>query len=754
MKSSGKIFLGVWLASSLYVSNSALGAAAESVPAVLRQLAARAGEPGAQARLRRWAAAASPEDRGLAYFVVGYREYAAGDYLGAVVDLRQAAATPFSLSDFAEYYGASAAAETAQHARVVEALDGFSARHPHSTLRFDALALLAKALLQTDQAERAIQVLVAERRVRQQSSLAGLLAQAYRQAQKPIEAARAYQEVYYVYATSPEAKTAEDALNELLAQLGSGFPVPTEGLQTARPDAFFNRSRFAEAQKEYGFLLQANPSSGFAGRWRVKQARCFLRLKRTRDALELLIVSAAGNPTVDGERLAALVEAYSQQTDAASMVSALEQLQTLYPQSQSYASALSSAGAFFVRQGDWGSALKYYEPLAQQFPETESGREGHWRVAWGYHLQRQDDQARRYLLEHVSRYPTSAHVPAALYWLGRLEEERGARPTARALYEFLTKRYLRTYYALQAGARLKEGAGQQTSAPQSVAAAPDPAVMDLIQKIPVAAPPPVQPCAPVPASESLGPFETLRALSLSDLAGEYLKDVLAEQPDTPELRLAASRAEAEAGHTSVALLNARKLAPNAPEYEFSTLPKEVWGLLYPRPFLEIVRRQARANRLDPYLVMGLIRQESAFNPGAISSANARGLMQLLPKTAARQARQKRGVGRRIYDPAVNIRLGSAYLASLLKMFGGSEEQALAAYNAGDSRVKEWLSQRQFSEPAEFAETIPFRETRVYVQTVLRDADIYRQLLEGVAGFASCEVGGPSRAGVNHSNISH
>ena len=125
-------------------------------------------------------------------------------------------------------------------------------------------------------------------------------------------------------------------------------------------------------------------------------------------------------------------------------------------------------------------------------------------------------------------------------------------------------------------------------------------------------------------------------------------------------------------------------------------------------------------------------------------------MQLLPGTAARLARRKGGVGRRIYDPAYNIRLGCTYLAGLLEMFGGSVEQALAAYNAGDSRVREWLSQRQFREPAEFAETIPFRETRVYVQTVLRNAEIYRQLMTGEAEFASCEASGTRQATANQS----
>jgi len=93
------------------------------------------------------------------------------------------------------------------------------------------------------------------------------------------------------------------------------------------------------------------------------------------------------------------------------------------------------------------------------------------------------------------------------------------------------------------------------------------------------------------------------------------------------------------------------------------------------------------------------------------------------------------------DNFMGTHLGCTYLAGLLQMFGGSLEQALAAYNAGDSRVKDWLSQRQFSEPAEFAETIPFRETRVYVQTVLRDVEVYRQLMTGEAAFAPCEDGG-------------
>jgi soluble lytic murein transglycosylase len=115
-------------------------------------------------------------------------------------------------------------------------------------------------------------------------------------------------------------------------------------------------------------------------------------------------------------------------------------------------------------------------------------------------------------------------------------------------------------------------------------------------------------------------------------------------------------------------------------------------------------------------------------------------MQLLPETAAHSNRSARvrGVTRRLYDPAYNVRVGSAYLAILLKEFDGHPEMALAAYNAGDSRVRDWLSKATFPEPLMFLESIPISETRIYVEMVLRDAEIYRQLLSDSPRFAECK----------------
>jgi len=719
-------------------SFSSQSPAAEPAGAELCRLSSQAAKKNGWPALRRHAASAKRgERRGLAYFVLGYREYEAGEYSRAVEDLRQAASTRFSLSDFAEYYQASAAVEITRYSQVVEVLEGFSGRHPQSTFRLDALGMLARALLQTDQADRAIQVLAAEPRVRQRSSLALLLAQAYAQAQKLGEAARAFQEVYYAFPTAAEAKPAGEALRQLQSQLGASFPVPSDEVLTARVNALFNKSRFAEAEQEYAALLQANPTSPLAGRWKVGRGRCLLHLKRAREAVELLASTIASDPEADGERLAALVDTHIQEGDAAAIMPVLEQLRALYPRSQSYAAALLSAGAFFTRQGDADSALRCYQFLAEQFPQTDQGREANWWVAWASYLRRQDGQARQAFLDHLTRYPTSAHVPAALYWLGRLEEERGATRTARALYWLLTRRFAHSYYALQASQRVQAWASERSPQEASKPPAPDPAPLEVVQRIPPPQPPPLQPCVAAPASESLQPFEMLKALSLSDLARQFLTDALAERPDSSELRLALSRWERDEGRISVAAANARQLVPNSFEYGFSALPKEVWELLYPKAYWSLVQRQARANRLDSYLVMGLIRQESLFNPGATSSADARGLMQILPKTASRSRRRRGSIGRKLYDPAYNVRLGCAYLRDVLKTFDGNLAQALAAYNAGDARVKEWLSRREFREPAEFVETIPLRETRFYVQTVLRDAEVYRQLLSGSAKFMKC-----------------
>jgi len=164
-----------------------------------------------------------------------------------------------------------------------------------------------------------------------------------------------------------------------------------------------------------------------------------------------------------------------------------------------------------------------------------------------------------------------------------------------------------------------------------------------------------------------------------------------------------------------------------------SIPLPYWRILFPEPYWSIIKAEAAKNNVDPYLVASLIRQESEFNPSVISYANAWGLMQLLPSTGKTLARQE-GMTHfqtfQLLDPETNIRLGTRYLKQTLDKFGGVPEYALAAYNAGDSRVQDWQTAGPYGGMDEFVESIPFTQTREYVQAILRNIEIYREIDAG------------------------
>jgi soluble lytic murein transglycosylase len=172
----------------------------------------------------------------------------------------------------------------------------------------------------------------------------------------------------------------------------------------------------------------------------------------------------------------------------------------------------------------------------------------------------------------------------------------------------------------------------------------------------------------------------------------------------------------------------RQAFPQLEARRVQEIPNEAWRAAFPLPYEPSVRSSAASNDLDPMLVAGLIRQESAFESNAMSRAGAVGLMQLEPKTASKLARQLkvRYARTRLTDPGYNLQLGSRYLAGLIEAFR-TPEAALAAYNAGEDRVQQWTAGQNYLEPAEFVESIPFTETREYVQIVIRNAEVYRQV---------------------------
>jgi len=696
-----------------------------------------------------------PEQRGRAYFLLGYREYEAAQYPAGMKDLQVAAATQFTLEDYADFYQAAAAVQGHQPALALAPLQGFPAHYPESPLRHQSIALLAQAATEASQPDLAIQALAADPRLHQEPAHLYLLEQAQEKAEKWLDAARTGQEIYYRFPTAPEASAAQQAMAQLRRRLGGKFPEADEGTQSARPEALYEHRRYQDALREYEALARKWPRSPQAELWRVRRAQCVIELKQAHRAAEALEAEHPLQAEVDAERLATLADAYERLNDPAALTRTLDQLSAAHPQSSFRASALRDAASFFARQADWAMAARYDHDLAAAFPDSLLGTEASWRSAWMTYLEKQPARARQDLADHVVRYPASAQNAAAVYWLGRISEESGEYAEARAFYQLVRKRYTQSYYATEADQCLQRLKGRQDTTGENGADASLPARLAETLAPPASS---ASLCMLVDGGSSeaaLDRFKTLHALHLDGLSESYLRQMLADHPASAELRYALSRFEAEQGETQEGIYEARNLEPDYSDFKFDALPEEIWALLYPHPYWAMVKQQAQVNGLDPFLVMGLIRQESGFDPHATSVANARGLMQMLPSTAvlespavvvrakkpggrARKLRPStRVVARQLYDPAYNIRLACRYLRGLFDEFHGNASEVMAAYNAGDSRVKEWLARGFPSDAPAFVETIPIGDTRVYVKAVLRDAAIYRGLLTKSPQFKRC-----------------
>jgi soluble lytic murein transglycosylase len=152
-------------------------------------------------------------------------------------------------------------------------------------------------------------------------------------------------------------------------------------------------------------------------------------------------------------------------------------------------------------------------------------------------------------------------------------------------------------------------------------------------------------------------------------------------------------------------------------------------LRFPLIYVEQVQKNAKRQQLDPAIVFGLIRRESAFNQNAMSPVGARGLMQIMPRTGkqiARDLKEKWRSKNILFNPEVNIKYGTFYYKQLLDKYNGHFALAAAAYNAGPHRVKKWLPEKAVVPADIWIETIPFTETREYVAAVLSYALIYQQ----------------------------
>ena len=669
--------------------------------------------PAAYEGVSKYAHQHSGEAAAAAYLALGHAYLLDKRYAEAETNLRLARQAGEELADYADFLGAEANHEAGNEPAAEVLLRGFTNRYPDSIFNAQAPELEASVLLAVNNAAAAQQVLA------QAAGTAAANRPGFQLAQGQVALAlgqkqQAEQLFKRVLLGHPLGSEAQIARANLTA-LGAESTLTAAELRSLG-DAYYDAGRYEDAAEQYRALarqpgLDAQGRNGFA----VAEAACELKLKRLNTA------EAEALPDTKDEsgarRLYLLAELARDRNDTAGMKQIIAQMESDFPRSPWLAEALFSSANMYMLRRDYPAAVNDYSYLATHFPDHAKAAAAHWRAGWFDYRQGLYAEASRLFDEQIRLYPGAKETVSAIYWRGRLYESLDHQPTnAAANYRTIVRAYQHFFYAQMARQRLAAlGDAQPVAQPQ----------LDRLQPIPV---PQLAESFPTD-SPHLAKARLLANAGLND----YIAQEIAADPDSSSWSaLAEAQIYASYGETYRAMRSLKRALPSAATASIKSIPLAYWRILFPEPWWETIQAESAKNNLDPYFVASLIRQESEFNPTVVSRANAFGLMQLLPSVGKSMAREE-GISHfetfQLLDPTMNIRLGTRYLRKMLDKFGGVQAYALAAYNAGDERVVDWQSAGPYQGIDEFVESIPFTETREYVEAILRNMETYKAIDE-------------------------
>src|SRR5579864_8166914 len=582
------------------------------------------------------------------------------------------------LADYVAWFLASAQFDAQEYAEVPKTLEAVWSQSPASPLVWRAALLDARALEQTGNAQGALDTLrkYYDKLPQPQGDLA--MAAAFAASGDPVSAAVYDQRVYYGFPGSTEAAQADSESAKLRTQLGERYPPALGSAMLGRAVKLLDAGQTERARKEFIALVpQLEGVERDAARVKIGVAERYLTA---------LVVESA---EADAERLHYLLLCARRLNNREAMNDALDQLARLHPSSPWRLEALLIVGNSYLLENQMDAYEPLYRACSESFRDDARAAGCHWKVAWGHYLRRRADAA-DLLRAHLRLFPASENAPAALYFLGRLAEASKDWPSARVYYGEVVREYPNYYYNALARDRLDQV--------KDVAAAPASSASEFLRTI--AFPQRVRIRSFEPNAAAQLRIERSRMLSsagLDDWAEIALRYAaqFEDQPHVMGLELARHAEPDQA---------MRYLKRYAPDYLYLPLdsaPPEFWKLAFPIPYRADLERYARQNGLDPFLMAALIRQESEFNPKAVSKSNARGLTQIMPATGrelSRRLQVKAYSTARLFQPSVSLQFGSYYLKTVAASLGGRWEAALAAYNAGLTRAHAWLTWGDFQEP--------------------------------------------------------
>ena len=649
-----------------------------------------------------------------AYLAIGHAYTLDHRYAEASDAFKLAAGAGDELSDYADYLGAQAMVQAGRGAEVFPLLDHFADRHPESIFTVSAPLLLANAYLTQKNGTAAVKVLepMLDTPEAEHSDFKYVLGRAYQAEGDTTKAAALFRSIFV---NAPLSYEAGESRSQLMT-MGMG---PTAAERKVHADQMFNAKHYAEASAEYNAIKgDSSLSASDKDALEIYSAVCDLKLKRlSRRDVERLPVTSDDSAAL---KLYLFAEITRNEKDRSGHDAIIAEMVQKYPQSRWLEEALYSGGNMYLLTHDATQAIYHYTLLVDHFPNSIYAPSAHWRAAWMNYRLRHYDEAARLMDEQVVRYGAGVEASSALYWRARIyEEEAKDFGQAANYYRSLNTNYTNFYYGDLARQRLTMigNLAGDTAPAAALASVRKVTVPDLIDAVPETDP------------------HYIKAKLLANAAlNEYIGPEIAASPGSGQWgALAQAQIYASFGESTRALQSMKHSGISFFSIPTNEVPLSYWKLIFPQPYWGDLVADSQRNGLDPYLVASLIRQESEFNAGAVSPAHAYGLMQLLASVGKENAKKEgmRGFNAsQLLNPSINLQLGTRNLRQVLDRFGGQPEYALAAYNAGDVPVRQWMASGDYKDIPEFVESIPYTETREYVQAIMRNRELYKMLYGG------------------------
>jgi peptidoglycan lytic transglycosylase len=671
------------------------------------------------------------EEAGLARLLRGYLRYKAKDYQAAANILNSAEIADLTkLGDYAVYYRSQALAEGGRKTDAEREFRKLANTYPSSMLARSAALQAAGSAIMSGNYQAAIDDLAPLVNKNDGTALK-LRADALEKLNRTNEAVLTLRKLYFDAPQSAEA----EKVGERLAALGSSLSAADASQLRKRADKLYQAGLYALAAQAYDQIGRQFPAAA-SSELSLLAGTCFYKANSFRQAADALARarSSASKSQVDAIYYFALAN-LSMNTEPAAQ-QALTDLRRIAPDSPRCSDLIYAFGRYHEKRNRETEAANYYSQLIHQFPTSENSDEAHYFLAWRTHQSGDFKKSAKMLLEHIADYSdVTDNRGKAAYWAALDSERAGEKAQALALYRGLLKRYGAGWYGLNAERRINKlsSEGVQSKSVQS-----DPVLRRAIEGLQSVKLP--QEALADTELERVTKAEQLMRIALHQSAMNELEAAREKAPDSPRVNLRIAQIYRANGENAAALNTLRRAYPDYGQTLPEEMSREVWEIFYPLKFWTNIKEESRRHGLDPYMIAGLIRQETVFEPHVRSYANAYGLMQVLPSTGRAIARRNSLGGGRIttndlYNPTLNIQLGCAFVKELIDRFGRFEYVA-AAYNGGPTRVSRWLKELPTGDIEEWVESIPISQTRLYVQGVYRNARQYQRLYDEQGRFKS------------------